>query len=68
MKSVTRFAAAAVLAAITSCTWAQAAPDAGAAFAPVDQWKSAVLAGDVAALKALYSTSPAAQTAAGLVL
>jgi thioredoxin 1 len=29
-------------------------------FAPVQQWKSAVIAGDAAALKALYSTDPAA--------
>jgi len=29
-----------------------------AGFPPLDQWKSAVLAGDAAALKALYSTTP----------
>ncbi len=30
-------------------------------FPPLDQWKSAVIAGDAAALKAFYSTDPAAQ-------
>jgi len=30
-------------------------------FPPLDQWKSAVLAGDAAALKAFYSTDPAAE-------
>src|SRR5579872_795307 len=30
-------------------------------FAPLDQWRSAVLAGDAVALKAFYSTDPAAQ-------
>src|SRR5579872_7085340 len=38
---------------------AQSAASTG--FAPLDQWKSAVLAGDAVALKALYSTDPAAQ-------
>ena len=33
-------------------------------FAPLEQWKNAVLAGDAASLKALYSTSPPAQVAA----
>lgn len=32
-----------------------------AAFAPFEQWKSAVLAGDAAGLKALYSTNPPAE-------
>jgi thioredoxin 1 len=30
----------------------------GAEFAPLEQWKAAVLAGDAAALKAIYSTDP----------
>jgi ketosteroid isomerase-like protein len=30
-------------------------------FVPLDQWKSAILAGDAAALKAFYSTDPPAQ-------
>src|ERR1035437_5060111 len=52
-----------VFGAIASCGWAQstASPDAAAAFGPFEQWKSAVLAGDAGALKALYSTNPAAQ-------
>jgi thioredoxin 1 len=33
-------------------------------FPPLDQWRSAVIAGDGAALKALYSTDPAAQVMA----
>ena len=32
----------------------------GAAFAPLEQWKAAVLAGDAAKLRALYSTNPEA--------
>lgn len=52
-----------VLGTIASCAWAQTAslPD-PAAFVPFEEWKSAILAGDAVALKALYSTSPAAQT------
>ncbi len=33
-------------------------------FAPLDQWRAAILAGDAAALKAFYSTDPAAQVMA----
>ena len=33
-------------------------------FAPLEQWRDAVLAGDVAALKAFYSTDPVAQVMA----
>jgi len=36
-------------------------PPAAAAFAPVEQWKAAVLAGDAAKLRALYSSNPAAR-------
>ena len=32
-----------------------------AAFAPVEQWKAAVIAGDAAKLRALYSSNPAAR-------
>ena len=32
-----------------------------AAFAPLEQWKAAVLAGDAAKLRAFYSTNPAAR-------
>jgi hypothetical protein len=34
-------------------------PDSTTAFPPLEAWKSAVVAGDAAALKALYSTAPA---------
>jgi len=64
MNRVIKFALVFVLAAAASCAWAQgassAAPDA-ASFAPFQQWVGAVLTGDAAALKALYSTDPAAQ-------
>jgi thioredoxin 1 len=36
-------------------------------FAPFEQWKAAVLAGDAAALKELYSTDPAAHVSVGIV-
>jgi thioredoxin 1 len=36
-----------------------------AAFAPLEQWKAAVIAGNVAALQAFYSTNPPAQIATG---
>ena len=66
MKRMFRFTAITILVviAVTPCSWAQAAasapPDA-AAFAPFQQWISAILTGDAAALKMLYSTDPAAQ-------
>jgi ketosteroid isomerase-like protein len=41
-----------------------AAPDAGENFAPLEQWKNAVVAGDAAALKNFYSTNPAAEVEA----
>ena len=44
--------------------WAQAA-DPNSSFAPFEQWKAAVLAGDAAALKSMYSTDPPAQVFAG---
>jgi len=70
MKSVIRFASVAVLAfgLLVAGSWAQAAPDSAAAFAPFEQWKSVVLSGDAGALKALYSTDPAAQVRVGGVM
>jgi thioredoxin 1 len=72
MNSISRVAAAVVFAfgLGVSCGVAQAAPspDSTAAFVPFEQWKSAILAGDTGALKALYSTSPAAQTRIGGVM
>ncbi len=46
---------------------AQSAPPSAATFPPLEQWKSAVIAGNVTALRALYSTDPSARvmTAAG---
>jgi thioredoxin 1 len=49
-----------------ACALAQTAapaPNANTAFAPLEQWKNAVLRGDPAGLKMLYSTSPPAQVA-----
>lgn len=43
--------------------FAQAA-DSSTGFPPLDQWKTAIVAGDAASLKALYSTNPAAQVQA----
>jgi hypothetical protein len=42
--------------------FAQSSPaDPSTGFPPLDQWKAAVIAGDAAALKAFYSTNPAAE-------
>jgi thioredoxin 1 len=38
--------------------------DSSTGFPPLDQWRSAIIAGDAAALKAFYSTNPAAQVQA----
>lgn len=43
------------------CISAQAATDPSTGFASLDQWKAAILAGDAAALKAFYSSDPAAE-------
>ncbi len=40
------------------------ATDSASGFAPLDQWKIAVIAGDAAALKAFYSTTPPAEVQA----
>src|ERR1700692_2610744 len=40
------------------------AADSLTGFPPLDQWRRAILAGDAASLKALYSTDPAAQVQA----
>jgi hypothetical protein len=44
--------------------FAQGATDAPTGFPPLDQWKSAVLAGDAVSLKAFYSTDPPAEVEA----
>ena len=56
-----------VLFAGCACALAQtaaSAQNADSAFAPLEQWKNAVLRGEPAGLKMLYSTSPPAQVAA----
>jgi thioredoxin 1 len=44
------------------------AVDSPTGFPPLEQWKSAIIAGDAAGLKALYSTDPAAQVEANGVV
>jgi ketosteroid isomerase-like protein len=44
------------------------AADSPTGFAPLEQWKNAIIAGDAAALKALYSTDPAAKVRANGVV
>lgn len=65
MNRAIRFAAVAVLVflAAISYSWAQAvlSPNPAVAFIPFERWRSAVLAGDAAALKGLYSADPAAE-------
>jgi thioredoxin-related protein len=67
MNCLLRFTAIAgvMLAVLPRCATAQVSADAGPAgqFVPLNLWKSAVLAADRAALKFLYSTSPALQVA-----
>ncbi len=53
-----------VLAVIASYALGQAAET---SFAPFEQWKAAVLAGDAGSLKALYSTNPPAEVSVKLV-
>src|ERR1700730_8628387 len=45
--------------ALACPAWSQT--PASSDFAPLEQWKNAVIAGDPAALKALYSSDPAAE-------
>jgi hypothetical protein len=54
----------AVLLFAVSCAWAQAS-DPSPSFAPFEQWKAAVLVGDAATLKSMYSTDPPAQVSVG---
>ena len=57
-----RIASVLAVVAITSAAVAQSGVSAATApFAPFEQWKSAILAGDAAALRSLYSTDPPAQ-------
>ena len=56
MKASRAIGIGAVLLFCSAALWAQSA------FAPLDQWKSAVQTGDTAALTQLYSVAPPAQT------
>ena len=47
--------------AVAYAVWAQSPTAPNADFAPFQQWMGAILTGDAAALKGLYSTDPAAQ-------
>jgi hypothetical protein len=48
--------------------FAQVSTDSPPNFAPLEQWKAAILAGDATALKAMYSTDPPAQVMANGVV
>ena len=47
--------------ALPHCAGQAGAAKPGASFGPLEQWKNAVLSGNAAALKALYSTNPPAR-------
>jgi thioredoxin 1 len=64
IRLVIALVAAALIAPLTVLHAQQAAPD---SFPALDQWKQAVMAGDAAALKALYSTDPATEVQANKV-
>jgi thioredoxin 1 len=64
MNRANKSAATVVLMIVASYAWGQAVEQ---HFAPFEQWKAAVLAGDAAALRELYSTDPAAQVSVGTV-
>jgi thioredoxin 1 len=46
----------------TSGTHSAASSSSASSFAPIDQWKAAVIAGDLNALKAMYTTDPPAES------
>jgi thioredoxin 1 len=64
MNQANKYAALVVLIIVASRSWGQAVDQ---HFAPFEQWKAAVLAGDTVALKELYSTEPAAQVSVGVM-
>jgi len=62
MNRARKFVFVIALAMAVACTgWAQSPAAPNADFAPFQQWMGAILTGDAAALKGLYSTDPAAQ-------
>ena len=64
MKRAMQAMALATFVFLATCGWGQAA-DPSPAFAPFEEWKTAVLAGDATALKSMYSTDPPAQIFVG---
>jgi hypothetical protein len=64
MTRTMKLAAIILLAFAASIARSQSA-DASAPFAPLDQWKNAVIAGDVEGLKMLFSMTPAAKFSVG---
>ena len=58
---IAKVSLAVILLMLLSGAMAFAQPDEPSTFAPFEQWKAAVLSGDAAALKSLYSTDPPAQ-------
>lgn len=62
MNRARKFVFVITLAMAVACAgWAQSPATPNADFAPFQQWMGAILTGDAAALKGLYSTDPAAQ-------
>jgi hypothetical protein len=63
MKSLIRYVALCILSVYAAHYGVAqtAASDSATVFAPLSQWKNAVLSGDRAGLKALYSTTPPAK-------
>jgi hypothetical protein len=59
-----KLAAFILLALTASVAWSQAV-DTSAPFAPLDQWKNAVIAGDAEGLKMLFSTTPPPKVSIG---
>jgi thioredoxin 1 len=69
LRSIVLLAAAAAAILSGPSVLAQASsPESSMSFAPLEQWKAAILAGDAAALKALYSADPAPQVMANGVV
>jgi len=64
MSQANKYAVLVALILLASCSWGQAVEQ---HFAPFEQWKAAVLAGDASALKELYSTDPMVQVSVGVV-
>jgi thioredoxin 1 len=64
MNRITKYAAVLAFAIAAASATAQSTDS---TFAPFEQWKAAVVAGDATALQAFYSTNPPAQVAVGVV-